>query len=100
MGERMEPAGELVQSASRTSSRGPESLAGTLHGLPKAPRHVRDHLPSSDRSLLLQEEFRITLIRSKLPQQDKRFDSDPMTTFLTVSRGPRARSLPVLGTSG
>src|SRR5271156_6650461 len=66
MGTRVEQSGEFISCASRTGHRHPENMADSLHRLSSAPENLRVVIPCSNRALLFQGEFRISLWVSNL----------------------------------
>src|SRR6266576_5396239 len=64
MGTRVEQSSEFLPRASRTSRRHLEDMADSLHRLPSAAEDLQVIIPRCNRTLLLQGEFRITLLIS------------------------------------
>src|SRR6266702_2050925 len=62
VGTRVEQSGEVLPRASRAGRRHPEGLADSLHRLPQAAEDLQVFIPRRNRPLLLQGEFRITLL--------------------------------------
>ena len=62
MGTRVEQSGEFVPRSGGASRRHLEDVADSLHRLPSAAEDLQVIIPRGNRTLLLQREFRITLL--------------------------------------
>src|SRR5437588_5915939 len=66
MGTQVEQSSEFLPRTSRTSRRHLEDMADSLHRLPSAAEDLQVIIPRRNRTLLLQGEFRITLMESSV----------------------------------
>src|SRR5712671_8127924 len=71
MGTRMEQQSEFFPRASRAGCRYPEDMADSLHRLSSAAQDLQVLIPCRNRTLLLQGEFCITLLVSRV--RNRRF---------------------------